>query len=289
MTWAKRALMLAITVALLALTVRVVGAQALVDGWQVLNVWTVLAALGCGFIMTGAQALRWTLLLAHRGTTITWSRALADCYSSSLLNMVLPGGLGGDAARVAVYRHTGAKKWLSPLVAVGAERLSTTTLLFATASFTLIGVSGRLALMAAAVSIATLVVSEWGMRGMDWRHTLTIWLSSALGMAALFVLFLIAMAALGGPVVPVLAVVGLAAMSIPIGVGGWGVRELSVSLIAAGISVSMDTAVTASTGYGLLAVISTLPGIVTVWATGTRRKRTPAHSGSAANEQPQPD
>ena len=289
MTWAKRALMLAITVALLALTVRVVGAQALVDGWQVLNVWTVLTALACGSIMTGAQALRWTLLLAHRGTAITWSRALADCYSSSLLNMVLPGGLGGDAARVAVYRHTGTKKWLSPLAAVGAERLSTTTLLFATASLTLIGVSGRLALTAAAVSVATLVVSVWGMRGMDWRHTLTIWLSSALGMAALFVLFLIAMAALGGPVVPVLAVVGLAAMSIPIGVGGWGVRELSVSLIAAGISVSMDTAVTASTGYGLLAVISTLPGLVTVWAAGTRRKRTPAHSDSAANEQPQPD
>ncbi|WP_167195020.1 lysylphosphatidylglycerol synthase transmembrane domain-containing protein [Brevibacterium pigmentatum] len=289
MTWAKRALMLAITVALLALTVRVVGAQALVDGWQVLNVWTVLTALACGFIMTGAQALRWTLLLAHRGTAITWSRALADCYSSSLLNMVLPGGLGGDAARVAVYRHTGPKKWLSPLAAVGAERLSTTTLLFATAALCLIDVSGRLALIAAAVSVATLVISVWGMRGMDWQRTFSIWASSALGMAALFVLFLIAMAALGGPVVPVLAVVGLAAMSIPIGVGGWGVREISVSLIAAGISVSMDTAVTASTGYGLLAVISTLPGIVTVWAAGTRRKQVPARSDSAANEQPQPD
>lgn len=82
--------MLAITVALLALTVRVVGVQALAEGWQVLNVWTVLAALACGFIMTGAQALRWTMLLEHRGTAITWSRALADCYSSSLLNMVLP-------------------------------------------------------------------------------------------------------------------------------------------------------------------------------------------------------
>lgn len=281
--------MLAITVALLVLTVRVVGAQALVDGWKVLNVWTVLAALACGFIMTGAQALRWTLLLAHRGTSITWSRALADCYSSSLLNMVLPGGLGGDVARVAVYRHTGAKKWLSPLAAVGAERLSTTTLLFATASLSLIDVSGRLALMAAAVAVTTLAISVCGMRGMDWRRSFAIWLSSVLGMAALFVLFLIALAALGGPVVPVLAVVGLAAMSIPIGVGGWGVRELSVSLIAAGISVSMETAVTASTGYGLLAVISTLPGIVTVWTAGTRQKRAPTCSDSVANEQPKPD
>ncbi|WP_264176817.1 lysylphosphatidylglycerol synthase transmembrane domain-containing protein [Agilicoccus flavus] len=276
--------MLAITVALLALTVRVVGAQALVDGWQVLNVWTVLAALACGFIMTGAQAHRWALLLAHRGTAISWAQALADCYSSSLLNTVLPGGLGGDAARVAVYRHTGAKTWLSPLAAVGTERLSTTTLLFATAALSLIDISGRLALMAAAVSVTTLALSVCGMRGMAWRRSLAIWLSSALGISALFVLFIIAMAALEGPVVPVLAVVGLAAMSIPIGVGGWGVRELSVSLIAAGISVSMGTAVTASTGYGLLAMISTLPGIVTVWTAGTRQKRTPAYPDSIANE-----
>ena len=106
----------------------------------------------------------------------------------------------------------------------------------------------------------------------------------ALAIVSALVLFIIAMAALEGPVVPVLAVVGLAAMSIPIGVGGWGVRELSVSLIAAGISVSMGTAVTASTGYGLLAMISTLPGIVTVWTAGTRQKRTPAYPDSIANE-----
>ncbi len=281
--------MLVITVALLALTVRVVGARALVDGWQVLNVWTVLAALACGFVMTGAQALRWTLLLAYRGTAITWSRALADCYSSSLLNMVLPGGLGGDLARVAVYRHTGTKRWWSPLTAVGAERLSTTTLLFAAAALSLIGVSGRLAILAAAVSALALVATVCGMRGMDRRSSLIVWLSSALGMTALFVLYLIAMAALGGPIVPVLAVVGLAAMSFPIGVGGWGVRELSVSLIAAGISVSMETAVTASTGYGLLAVISTLPGLVTVRIAGRRRLPVPAQPNSAANAQRQPD
>lgn len=271
MIWAKRILMLLITVALLALTVRVVGAQALLDGWKVLSVWTITAALACGFVMTGAQALRWKLLLALRGTRIAWTTALADCYSSSLLNMILPGGLGGDVARVAVYRHSGPRKWLSPLTAVGAERLSTTTLLFATAAVSLIGISTQLATAAAAVAVTTLLISVLGMRGMDWRRGLVVWLSSLLGMLALLTLFLIAMAALGGPVVPVLAVVGLAAMSIPIGVGGWGVRELSMSLVAGGAAVSMETAATAATGYGLLAMISTLPGIVTVWTAGRHR------------------
>lgn len=280
--------MVLITVALLVLTARVVGAQALLDGWRVLNVWTVPTALACGFVMTGAQALRWKLLLSLKGTDIAWPTALADCYSSSLLNMVLPGGLGGDLARVAVYRRTGPRRWLSPLTAVGAERLSTTTLLFATASVSLIGISPSLAGAAAAVSAATLAISVLGMRGMGWRRGVIVWASSALGMLALFLLFLSAMVALGGPVVPVLAVVGLAAMSIPIGVGGWGVRELAMSLLAGGVAVSMETAATAATGYGLLAMISTLPGLFTVWTAG-RNRPAPAEQDRAGNDRARQD
>src|SRR5699024_11758465 len=56
-------------------------------------------------------------------------------------------------------------------------------------------------------------------------------------------LYITAMLALDGPVVPVLAIAGLASMSLPIGVGGWGIREISVSIVAAGAAVSVDAAV----------------------------------------------
>lgn len=264
--WVRRVLMLLITVILLALTVRIVGVQALLDGGRVVTPVTVLAALGLGLLATVAQSMRFSLLLKQSGTHVTRRRALADCYSASLLNMIMPGGLGGDLARVAAYRDTGERRWLSPLSIVGAERLSATTLLFATATFTLIPVAPHFAWIAAAVAAVTGVLSILGMRGMSASTIGLVWLTAAVTTGSFLGLYLIAMLTLNGPVIPGLAVVGLAAMSIPLGVGGWGVREISVSILAGSLASSVEWAVTSSTGYGLLAVISTLPGAITLVA-----------------------
>ncbi len=264
MTWTKRLVMFVITVGLLALTIRVVGVNALLAGWNVLNVWTILAALGCGLLTTGAQALRWKLLLGLKGTTLTWPRAVAECYSSSLLNMILPGGLSGDLARVVVYRNTGERKWISPLSVVGAERLTGTTLLFATASVTLANVSTGFALLTGGVALVALVLSLLGMQGISFATGLIVWITAAVSISSLLILYLIAMFTLGGPVIPVLAVVGLASMSIPLGVGGWGIREISVSLLAVSFATTAEWAVSSSTGYGLSAMVSTLPGAITM-------------------------
>lgn len=262
--WVRRVLMLLITIALLVLTVRIVGVQALLEGGRVVTPLTVLAALGLGLLATGAQAIRFSLLLKQAGTQVTGRRALADCYSAGLLNTILPGGLSGDLARVAVYRDTGPRRWLSPLTVVGAERLSATTLLFITATFALIPVAPAFAWVAAAVAVVTGVLSVLGMRGMSASTIGVVWLSAAVTIGSFLALYLIAMLALGGPVIPALAVVGLAAMSIPLGVGGWGVREVSVSILAGSLASSVEWAVTSSTGYGLLAAISTLPGAITL-------------------------
>lgn len=280
--WGRRLLMLLITVALLALTIRVVGVQALLEGGRVLTPLTVLAALGCGLLATAAQALRFSLLLNQSGTRVGWGRALADCYSASLLNMVLPGGLSGDLARVAAYRNTGKRRWLSPLTVVGAERLSATTLLFATAAVTLVPVAAHFAWVAAAMALVTGLLSALGMRGMRVRAAILVWLTAAVTIGSFLALYLITMLALGGPVVPALAVVGLAAMSIPLGVGGWGVREVSVGLLAASLASTVEWAVTSSTGYGLLATVSTVPGAITLTVTLWERRhgggRWPARS-----------
>lgn len=288
MRWVKFGLMLAMTVGLLVLTAHTVGVRALLAGWQVLTPWTIVMALACGLIATAAQALRWKLLLDQRGTTLGWSRALSDCYASSLLNMILPGGLGGDLARVAVYRHTGNYRWLSPLVAVGAERLSATALLFTTAAFTLMYRAPTLALGAGMIAVVAVVLCLYAMRGMALTAALTVWLTAAVSTGALLMLYVVGMLALGGPVILGLAVAGLASMSIPIGVGGWGVRELFASLIAGSVETSAHWAVATATGYGLLATISVLPGVVTlVWQMLIRHRA--AAPGSGRNAVTQPD
>lgn len=271
--WTRRVSMVAASLALLATAVWLVGSQALLQGFVALTPATVAAALAFGLITTVAQSLRWRTLACHRGITIDFRRALADCYASSFGNMVLPGGLGGDAARVAVHRDGGHRRWLSPLLALSAERLSATTLLFAVAAVTLVAKSTSLAAIAAGVALSCMIVTAWCMRGLGPARSLLVWGTSAVGVTSLLVLFLIGMAALEGPVVPALAVVGLASMSVPLGVGGWGVRELSLVVLAPTLAVDGDHAVATATAYGLLATISSLPGLVVVllswWRRGT--------------------
>ncbi len=259
--WRRRFLMLAASVLLLAAAAWLVGSQSLLQAWAALTPLTVGVALLLGLATTVAQSLRWYTLARHRGIEVTFRRALVDCYASGFGSMVLPGGLGGDAARVAVYRDSGDKRWESPLLALGAERLSATTLLFTAAAVTLLSRSAPLAMLAALVALICLVASVWLMPGLGARRSLLVWGSSAVGVVSLIGMYLVAMAALDGPVVPVLAVVGLASMSIPLGVGGWGVRELSVMGLAATLAVAGDYAVATSTAYGLLATISCLPGL----------------------------
>lgn len=288
MRWFQASLMVLISAGLLGLTAHLVGTQTLLAGGAVLTPWTILVALACGFIATGAQAVRWQLLLKSRGTVLNWGNALTDCYSSSLLNMILPGGLSGDFARVAVYRNTGKHKWRSLLVAVGAERLSATTLLFTTATVTLARVSATLATIAGVVAVAALGFSIFGMRTMTLRSVLVVWLTAAASIGSLLLLYLVAMLQLGGPAIPVIAVAGLASMSLPIGVGGWGVREISVSLVAVTAETSVHHAVSAATGYGLLAMISALPGVITlVVAVVARRRGIARDAGDSDAAQPQ--
>lgn len=280
--WLRRVLMLAVTVALLVLTARLVGAEALLAGWEVLTPASVAAALACGLVVTLAQALRWTLLAREKGIPMRYARAVADCWSSSLGNMVLPGGIAGDAARVAVYRGDGDRRWWSPVTALGAERLTSTTLLFALTAVILAGTSPRLALVAAAIALLALVAALACMRGTAVRTGVLVWGAAAVGVGALLGLYLLAMAVLGGPVAPGAAAVGLASMSVPLGVGGWGVREISVGVLAGALGVTAEGAVTAATAYGLLATISTLPGAVTLLAAALRRRR-PAAPGARPN------
>lgn len=276
--------MLAVTLVLLWVTARAVGTQALLAGGQVVSPLTVVAALSAGLVVAVTQAIRWKVLAAHQQIRLSLSRAVRDCYASALGNMVLPGGLGGDAARLAVYRNRGRRRWWSPLLAVGAERLSATACLFTTTAVVLAaGTSDSEALtavttVAAAVFLVAAVVC---MRGVSVRRQVLVWTASAVSVGALVGLFLLATAQLDGPVSASVATVGLSSMSVPVGVGGWGVREFSVGALAPALGVPSDQAVTAATGYGLLAVISTLPGAAVIVTAGWPRT---THPGDRTEE-----
>lgn len=284
--WLRRTVLLALTLLLLGLTARAIGTQALLAGGQVFSPLTVLAALAVGLIVALTQAVRWKALAAEQQIHLSFRRAWGDCYASAFGNMVLPGGLGGDIARVALYRHRGRRRWWSPVLAVGAERLSATACLFIVTAL-VVGASAQqgeaqwpvavVTAVAAALFLAAAIVC---LRGVPALRQVIVWSTSALSVLTLITLFLLAMAQLGGPVHASVATVGLASMSVPVGVGGWGVREFSVGALAPALGVPADQAVTAATGYGLLAIVSTLPGAaVLAWGV-LRRAAQPGYRAS---------
>ena len=284
--------MLAVTLVLLWITARAVGTEALLAGGQVVSPLTIAAALAAGLVVAVTQAIRWKVLAAQQQIRLSLPRAVRDCYASALGNMILPGGLGGDAARLAVYRNRGRRRWWSPLVAVGAERLSATACLFVTTAVVLAAGTGPAEPPAVVIIVASgaaavfLVAAVVCMRGVSARRQALVWAASAVSVAALAALFLLAMVQLDGPVSAPVATVGLASMSVPVGVGGWGVREFSVGALAPALGVASDQAVTAATGYGVLAVISTLPGAAVLIRAGWQRAVQPSATSEERERSP---
>jgi uncharacterized membrane protein YbhN (UPF0104 family) len=113
----------------------------------------------------------------------------------------------------------------------------------------------------------------------------TVLLTSLLVVAGYLGTFLLAAHAAGVPGVPLrllpLAFVVLLAASIPVNVAGWGPREgVAVWIFAAG-GWGADTGAAVATAFGVMTVVSTLPGAIVLLA-GRRRRR--ARTGSEGRE-----
>ena len=75
-----------------------------------------------------------------------------------------------------------------------------------------------------------------------------------------------------------LAVIALAAASLPINIGGWGPREAVSASAFAVIGLGAGAGLAASTAFGVLTVIAVLPGaaVMVVDRIASRPTRTPA-------------
>ena len=73
-----------------------------------------------------------------------------------------------------------------------------------------------------------------------------------------------------------LALLNLVAMSVPVGLAGWGPREGAAAWSFAVTGLGAAQGVAVATTYGVLAAVATLPGLVVVVATWCRRRGTDA-------------
>lgn len=246
-------------VAILAALAWRLGTGAFLAGLRVVDVPSVLAALGIGVLTTVLCAVRWRIVARRLGLRLPLGRAVADYYRALFLNSVLPMGVLGDVQR-AVGHGRDEGDLGRGVRAVVLERTAGQVVLVAVAVVVLLSGSGTAAtgglLVAVAAAVAGLAValalalrrpgeSRWrralrtsladarvGLLSRDtWFPVLAL---SAAVLAGHVALFLVAArtAGSGAPVSGLVApiVLALLAAGLPVNVGGWGPRESVTAL-----------------------------------------------------------
>ena len=257
--------------------------------------WLLLAALLLT-AQTVLMALRWRLTAARLGLPIGRRRAVGEYYLAQAVNMVLPGGVLGDAAR-AVRSRAGAGLGTAAR-AVMIERLAGQLAMGAVAA-TGFGValtrpggidwpSGTGAILTGLVAFALLasrVVRRLPRLATFVRAVRTALLARAvlprqvaLGLA-IAALNLAAFAAcaratgtrLGPEAATTLVPLVLTAMLVPLSIAGWGWREGAAAILFPLADAPAEAGVAASLAFGAVMLLASLPGLL--WPAVSDRSR----------------
>lgn len=265
--------------------------------WKILK-GTDLRWLALAFIVVQVQvlssAIRWWITANRLGQSLGLQRAISEYYLATLANLSLPGGVGGDAARV--YRNRVGGSWRSSMMSVTIERMSGQLVLFVV---TLVGwllwplvfeqavpkhLPQVLGIFLLLCVMLVAIVALFGRLSLSVRRFIIelspalkrVWLvdsqwllQSALSVAivASYVgVFAICALSIAEPlplaalftVVPVV----LLSMVIPLSVGGWGIRELAAASLWPVVGLTAEAGIASSIVYGLVSMVSVIPGAV---------------------------
>lgn len=292
------ALRVAASLALLALAWRLAGGEALLTLLAGADPAWLAAAVAISVPMQALSAARWRYTCARLGLALGWRRALADYYLASLANMVLPGGVAGDLARVV--RHGRAQRpdaegrYRRAAHAVMLERAAgqgALLVLLAAGAAAQLGrfpwlvpwLAGAAAALAAGLA-AFLVAARLGGPGSapalllaDARRGFlparTAALQAVLSLAVVgsyLAAYWCATRAVHAPLDPLLTLLAvplvLTAMALPVSVGGLGVREASAAALWPLLGLDGGAGAAAALCYGAAMLAGSLPGAAVLLA-----------------------
>jgi len=278
---------------MLAAVVWRLGAGPFVDGVRAVDGRALLAASAIGLVTTVCCAWRWTIVARGLGVRLSLPPAVAACYRSVFLNLVLPGGVAGDVHRGVTHgrdvndvgRALRAVAWERTAGQVVQAVLTLCVLLVLPSP-----VRSSMPLVAAGLLAAVVVVAavdrarahgaHWARArnavlsdiraGLLHRDALPpVVLASFVVVAGHVVTFLIAArtAGVGAPLVRLLplALLALLAMVLP-SVAGWGPREGATAWVFASAGLGADRGAATAVAYGVLVLAAALPGALVLVA-----------------------
>jgi uncharacterized membrane protein YbhN (UPF0104 family) len=305
-------------VAVLWFLVRHLGAAPFRDGLRAVTWQAVLAAAALTVLTTVCSAWRWRVVARALGVGIGIPAATGAYYRSLFLNSVLIGGVLGDVHR-AVTHGRRAGDVARGLRSVAWERLSgqiiqavvTVVVLLTLPSPVRPALPYILAGLAGVGGCAVLVVRGAARRGQsrlaravravaeDLRCGLLaadVWprvvVASVLVVAGHTATFVIAARVAGstaplGELVALLMVIQTATV-IPLGIGGWGLREGAAAWAFAAAGLGAATGITVTTLYAVLMLAAVTPGAGLLLGDAVRRRRNPRHSREPSQPDPEP-
>jgi uncharacterized membrane protein YbhN (UPF0104 family) len=294
--------------AILAVIAWRLGTGPFLDGLRAIDVTAVVAAVLITAATTVCCAWRWRVVARGLGVGLPLGTAVAAYYRSQFLNTALPGGVLGDVHR-GVDHGRSAGDVGRGLRAVAWERIAGQVVQLGVAVVVLAVLpspvrSALPTVLAVSVAAALLVAlglwrsprhgvtrwaRAWRAAATDVREGVlartawpTITVSSVLVVVGHVAVFVIAARA-AGVTAPVdrllpLALLALLAAAVPANIGGWGPREGVAAWAFAAAGLGAERGVATATAFGVLVLISSLPGVVVLLAGATRRSTPPAEA-----------
>ncbi|MCQ1855320.1 lysylphosphatidylglycerol synthase transmembrane domain-containing protein [Neorhizobium galegae] len=268
--------------------------------------------VGAGLLLVQVQivlsALRWRFTAARLGQHLSVGQAIGDYYLGTLLNQLLPGGVGGDAVRAVRNRTYDDGGWKVPAQAVIFERIAGQGVFFLIATvgvmlWPLLGgamipeelrhlLSGFALIVAGLVLVCLLLLHFPPRRIRPQLERLKsalaqvflqdgAWIMQTLFsiviVASYIAMFMLASAAIGSPLPALAAVTAiplcLLMMLIPATIAGWGAREAAAAALWPLFGYHASDGVAASILYGILALVGAAPGLTFILVALLKRQR----------------
>ncbi len=255
-------------------------------------------------------ALRWQRVLHRLDAPLSFYRALQEYYLGTFVNQTLPTGMAGSALRTV--RHAKSLRpsgecvgYSTAIQGVLLERISGLIVL---APFALVGAAAlsrqhpKVGLYGAVAVVVILVATALAFRFAESRNASETSFVEASRRALLRDGAFLEQALLSGAGI-VLLILGfycaarathvglslgqtfyvapliLGAKVVPLAVAGWGAREAAAAALFAALGASAGAGVAVSISFGVIGLVSSLPGVLLLLAPGSRIEAEPVERG----------
>ncbi|MBC8307967.1 MAG: flippase-like domain-containing protein [Pelagibacterales bacterium] len=265
----------------------------------IINYKYILLIFFISFLQYSLSAYRWMYISKHTGLDISFSYSLRFYYISNFMNNILPGGIIGDIYRI--YHSAENKNELFKMgksfQSVVFERLSGQIMLFGTFLVSLtfyFFIHNKFVafLYLFFPSLIIIIMVRWFLKkkikkmienkqigenffsiftgAVFWNHLFL----SFLVVSSYILIYIIAALSLGLDIdylaFLVFTPIILFSMTLPISIGGWGIRETTALFISFLLGLSANVSISVAIIYGLLSLICSLPGLILFLSTKNR-------------------